>query len=119
MMYIFPRQFSLRNVFGPTGDQKEQFVSHGHAFREDEIFDGDGCSKLPKRLRGQAVELAHRLRARHARCSYAELLKHYCPTEVCFRMKIKALFKCLTSAVDWTLETRSLGIACQESSTGS
>lgn len=87
-MYIFPRQFGLRNVFVPTGDQKEQFVSHGHAFREDEIFDGDGYSKIPKRLRGQAVELAHSLRARHARCSYEELLKHYCPTEVCFRMKI-------------------------------
>ncbi|KAJ5752542.1 Telomere reverse transcriptase [Penicillium odoratum] len=81
MMYIFARQFGLRNVFTPTGDRSEQFVSHGHAFREDEIFAGGGCSKLPKRLRGQAVELAHSLRARQARCSYEELLRHYCPTE--------------------------------------
>ncbi|KAJ5806303.1 uncharacterized protein N7503_003905 [Penicillium pulvis] len=90
MMYIFPRQFGLRNVFVPTGDQKEQFVSHGHAFREDEIFDGDGCSKIPKRLRGQAVELAHSFRARHARCSYEELLKHYCPTELIGPWKLEA-----------------------------
>ncbi|KAJ5663924.1 hypothetical protein N7507_004655 [Penicillium longicatenatum] len=90
MMYIFPRQFGLRNVFVPTGDQNEQFVSHGHAFREDEIFDGDGHSKIPKRLRGQVVELVHRLRARHARCSYEGLLRHYCPTELIGPCKLEA-----------------------------
>ncbi|KAJ5938172.1 hypothetical protein N7454_004514 [Penicillium verhagenii] len=37
--------------------------------------------KLPKRLRGQAVELTQQLRTRQARCSYEQLLKHYCPTE--------------------------------------
>ncbi|KAJ5915547.1 hypothetical protein N7466_011480 [Penicillium verhagenii] len=81
MMYIFARQFGLRSVFVPTEDRNEQFLSHGHAFREDEIFARDDGAKLPKRLRGQAVELTQQLRTRQARCSYEQLLKHYCPTE--------------------------------------
>ncbi|KAJ5096965.1 Telomere reverse transcriptase [Penicillium angulare] len=81
MMYMFPRQFRLRNVFVPTGDAHEQFTSHGHIFREDEIFAGDEHPKLPKRLGGTAAGLAHKLRARHARCSYHQLLKYYCPAD--------------------------------------
>ncbi|KAJ5938171.1 hypothetical protein N7454_004513 [Penicillium verhagenii] len=45
MMYIFARQFGLRSVFVPTEDRNEQFLSHGHAFREDEIFARDDGAK--------------------------------------------------------------------------
>lgn len=108
MKYIFPRQFGLGSVFVLAADDKDnagQFKTHQH--REEEIFrldeqrkqrrapsNGDRSDagngentggKLPKRLRGQAVDLAHRLRMCHARCSYGELLKYYCPNEVsCF-----------------------------------
>lgn len=34
--------------------------------------------KLPKRLRGLTVELVRRLQVLHCRCSYVELLEHYC-----------------------------------------
>ncbi|KAJ5729255.1 Telomere reverse transcriptase [Penicillium malachiteum] len=80
-MYMFPRQFSLRNVFIPPEDANEQFTSTGNARREDEIFADDKDRKTPKRLRGLATDLTQRLRVRHSRCSYHELLKHYCPTE--------------------------------------
>ncbi|KAJ5577953.1 Telomere reverse transcriptase [Penicillium hispanicum] len=102
MKYIFPRQFGLRNVFVSTGDGPEDgdlFKTHG--FREEEIHrleaqkrhlrdpprgtesaedhNGDGGLKVPKRLRGQAMELVRRMRVCHARCSYTNLLQHYCP----------------------------------------
>lgn len=103
-MYIFPRQFRLRNMFVPTGDANSQFTSHGHIMREEEIFAGDEHPKIPKRLYGKAAELTQSLRVRHARCSYYELLKHYCPTEVgpldyTFQRQL------LTAVVEWTLET--------------
>lgn len=84
MMYMFPRQFGLRNVFKPTGEPNEQFNSFGLLLREDEIFKDDTTPKTPKRLRGQIADLVHRIRIRHARCAFYELLRHYCPTEVCY-----------------------------------
>lgn len=39
-------------------------------------------SRVPKRLRGAPLGLIERLRTLHHRCSYAELLRHYCPIEV-------------------------------------
>ena len=99
MKYIFPKQFGLQNVFSVTSDGGDQFK--GDLSRENEISalntrntlqrappEGDGlCEdydtnaelKLPKRLRGQAMELAKRLRVRHARCRYNRLLEYYCP----------------------------------------
>ncbi|KAJ6145523.1 Telomere reverse transcriptase [Penicillium chermesinum] len=50
------------------------------AFREDDIFREGRSLKVPKRLRGTAMELVHSLRIRHSRCSYAEILRYYCPT---------------------------------------
>ncbi|KAJ5717406.1 Telomere reverse transcriptase [Penicillium malachiteum] len=91
IMYMFPRQFGLRNVFIPTGDANEQFTSTGHAYREDEIFADDESRKTPKRLRGLATDLTQRLRVRHARCSYHELLKHYCPPETSGPWKLEAV----------------------------
>lgn len=37
---------------------------------------------VPKRLRGAAVALVDKLRNLHHKCSYMELLRHYCPVEV-------------------------------------
>jgi telomerase reverse transcriptase len=36
---------------------------------------------LPKRLRGSLQDLVQKMQKRHLRCSYAELLRHYCPVE--------------------------------------
>lgn len=89
MMYMFPRQFALHNAFtskvnGLETAQKFQ----DYTLREDEIAPimqaakarPNGLPKLPKRLRGSAWRLVERLQVRHGRCSYAEFLKHYCPS---------------------------------------
>ncbi|KAH6608728.1 telomerase reverse transcriptase [Trichoderma cornu-damae] len=90
MMHIFPRQFGLHNVFTSvvnTGQTTQKF--HDYTLREDEISKkmriAKGSTektlpKLPKRLRGTTRDLVRRLQVLHARCSYLELLKHYCPT---------------------------------------
>lgn len=39
--------------------------------------------RLPKRLRGVTVAMIDRLRTLNHRCSYTELLRHYCPVKVC------------------------------------
>jgi telomerase reverse transcriptase len=45
--------------------------------------DGDiANTKVPKRLRGSVTELIRKLRTRNAQCSYVELLRYYCPTDV-------------------------------------
>lgn len=102
MKYIFPREFGLHNVFTSAADPKDNvdlFSNHRH--REYEIacveeqrrqnrcqssgdqlraeLGGNDFGKLPRRLRGQALELVQRFRVHHARCSYGELLKYYCP----------------------------------------
>ena len=98
MKYIFPRQFGLQNVFTPTSRNGTADQFNAHVSREKEIAEalkprkpqnlhylddlGDASLKIPKRLRGQAVELVRALRVRHARCSYSELLKYYCPPDV-------------------------------------
>lgn len=38
--------------------------------------------RMPKRLRGDVVALVNKLRVLNQRCSYIELLRHYCPVEV-------------------------------------
>jgi hypothetical protein len=89
MMYIFPRQFGLHNVFTSTVDKKQTAQKfQDYTLREEEIFGRYGRSdgnlrtvtaSLPKRLRGDAARLVERLQVRHGRCSYFELLQHYCP----------------------------------------
>lgn len=39
-------------------------------------------SRVPKRLRGDAIALVEKIRKLNKRCSYVELLRHYCPIEV-------------------------------------
>lgn len=53
----------------------------------DKIQDVDAVNKwkyrVPKRLRGDLVSMIDRLRILNQRCSYTEMLRHYCPIEVC------------------------------------
>ncbi|KAI1813578.1 hypothetical protein GGS20DRAFT_470747 [Poronia punctata] len=88
MIYMFPKQFGLHNVFTSKVDVKE--TSHrlkDYTLREDEIVEKLGRLgdegvhvKIPKRLRGRAKDLVHKLQVLHQRCSYSQLLQHYCPT---------------------------------------
>lgn len=90
MMYIFPRQFDLHNVFTSAIDANQTAQKfHDYTLREDEISKKmrvnkgspeKSLPKLPKRLRGSTRDLVQRLQVLHARCSYFELLRHYCPT---------------------------------------
>jgi len=97
MKYIFPKQFRLHNVFTSDTDPKDTAQPFkDYALREKEIAQANYDWKqkrkqpisredvpndgppVPKRLRGPMVSLLHRLRKRHARCSYYALLQHYC-----------------------------------------
>ncbi|KAG5978328.1 hypothetical protein E4U55_006241 [Claviceps digitariae] len=92
MMYMFPRQFGLHNVFTSDVNSSETAQKfQDYTLREEEIsrllknpknLSTDGTPKLPKRLRGMAWNLVRRLQALHSRCSYTELVKHYCPSEL-------------------------------------
>lgn len=80
MKYLFPRQFGLHNVFTSDVDRSETakpFVEY--SLREDEILRICPKPKIPKRLRGQAVELTRKLQRLHTRCSYTKMLDAYCP----------------------------------------
>lgn len=89
-MHMFPRQFNLHNVFtSPTDTNQTAQKFHDYTFREDEIKKSmrvtkrsteRALPKLPKRLRGTTRDLVRRLQILHARCSYFELLRYYCPT---------------------------------------
>lgn len=90
MKYIFPRQFRLHNVFtSATNNRQTVQRFKDYTMREDEIAQSAGRSvaqkdstKIPKRLRGNAVELVQKLQNRNKKCPYVELLRHYCPSEV-------------------------------------
>ncbi|KGQ00641.1 hypothetical protein PAAG_12683 [Paracoccidioides lutzii Pb01] len=98
MKYIFPRQFGLHNVFTSSVDPKETAQRFkDYTLREDEItrhiyqrqcntISSEVCTQIPenvpKRLRGEPVDLVQKLQKRHQQCPYAELLRYYCPTEV-------------------------------------
>lgn len=110
--YIFPRQFGLQNVFTSTANGYG--TTPNVVFRESEIRrliekeqlrrpapNGDQVheinkeaahTKLPKRLRGQTLELVRRLRIRHSKCPYRQLLDHYCPDQV---SDLRCGFDCL------------------------
>lgn len=105
MMYIFPRQFGLHNVFTSTVDSRETTQPFkDYLLREEEISKVKHVrqlrrqpesslgsksplinkDKLPKRLRGRVFELSRQLQRRHQRCSYTALIQHYCPVKVLF-----------------------------------
>jgi telomerase reverse transcriptase len=83
MMYIFPRQFGLHNVFTEEVDQKQTMQPfQDYTLRNDDIdmkFGHDKMPKIPRRLRGKAIQLARQLQINHRRCPYKILLDHYCP----------------------------------------
>lgn len=87
MMYMFPRQFSLHNVFTSKVDFKETSQRlKDYTLREEEITARFGQPNdpsfrvhVPKRLRGKATQLIEKLQILHQRCSYSELLHHICP----------------------------------------
>lgn len=135
MKYIFPRQFGLDNVFTVSdAGGKNNHQSQSHEFRENEILKhddqrwqrlsgtGEDClstltkeklsSKLPKRLRGQALDLAQKLRTRHARCSYGALLQHYCPADVSLCLKFVENHNLTLEKGKWSLETSLMSISC-------
>ncbi|OAQ91878.1 telomerase reverse transcriptase [Purpureocillium lilacinum] len=90
MMYMFPRQFGLHNVFtSGTNRQETAQRFQDYTLRENEIarllekhpsLQRGPHPKIPKRLRGAPLGLVQRLQVLHHRCSYTELLRHYCPT---------------------------------------
>lgn len=94
MMYIFPRQFGLHNVFTSVVDRRmtaqrfqdytlreEEITAKFPVAKEEEARDKKKRlpSHIPKRLRGKAAHLVGRLQVFHTRCSYTEMLHHYCP----------------------------------------
>ncbi|KAF0638481.1 hypothetical protein FPSE5266_10706 [Fusarium pseudograminearum] len=88
MMYMFPRQFGLHNVFTSQVDRtKTSQKFQDYTSREEEIAPifqakpGDAAPrkpKIPKRLRSDVEQLVKRLQILHSRCSYTELLSYYC-----------------------------------------
>lgn len=85
---MFPRQFGLHNVFTSTVNRQETAQKfQDYTLREAEIATkfpksvaGETRAKrVPKRLRGKTVQLVQKLRVLHSRCSYTEMLHHYCP----------------------------------------
>lgn len=87
MMYMFPRQFGLHNIFTSKVNIKETSQRlKDYTLREEEIFEkfaqfgnNGAYPKTPKRLRGHARDLVRKLQILHQRCSYSQLLQHYCP----------------------------------------
>ncbi|KKK16462.1 hypothetical protein AOCH_006621 [Aspergillus ochraceoroseus] len=103
LKYVFPRQFGLHNVFTSDLNGWDSALFKNYSSREEEIakqeqmkrarylrrasrtttglVECDAPIKIPKRLRGTAVELVRQLQNRNKRCSYGRLLNYYCPTE--------------------------------------
>ena len=96
MKYIFPRQFGLHNVFTSEVDPKETVQPFkDYTLREYEVSNmtsnptlsrlGAESPKrsktgaIPRRLRGRTQQLVKKLLTKHGRCSYTQLLRHYCP----------------------------------------
>ncbi|PVH95994.1 hypothetical protein DM02DRAFT_132437 [Periconia macrospinosa] len=99
MRHIFPRQYGLHNVFTSKVDKRETSMAFkDYTLREKEIYAamsrelGENVNnpaqvarwkaRVPKRLRGEAIALVEQMRKLNKRCSYVELLRHYCPVEV-------------------------------------
>ncbi|KAM0332599.1 hypothetical protein ACHAQA_002883 [Verticillium albo-atrum] len=92
LMYLFPRQFGMHNVFTSEVDRNQTAQKfQDYTLREEEIkalrqrqnhLGKEKPVHVPKRLRGEVIRLVQRLQVRHARCSYTELLRHYCPSVV-------------------------------------
>ncbi|KAL5463064.1 hypothetical protein PMIN06_001306 [Paraphaeosphaeria minitans] len=98
LRHVFPRQYGLHNVFTSVVDKRETTMAFkDYTLREKEIHQAM-CREIPdikrtnefvlrwkrsvpRRLRGQAMVLINKLRKLNKRCSYVELLRHYCHVE--------------------------------------
>ena len=109
MRYIFPCQFGIHNVFTSKVDPRETAMPlKDYTLREKEIQElmspltsNGTLSKeeiarrtlhVPRRLRGSPVALINKLRKLHQKCSYMELLRHYCPVEVTTILLVSCLY---------------------------
>jgi telomerase reverse transcriptase len=85
MLYMFPRQFGLHNVFTSDVDTRQTVQPfQDYTLREDEIkeaFSGQ-IPKVPKKLRGRAAGLIQKFQTLQSRCPYKKLLDHYCPVSI-------------------------------------
>jgi telomerase reverse transcriptase len=83
MMYMFPRQFGLHNVFTSEVDHRQTVQPFkDYTLREDEInvkYSAGTQRKIPKRLRAKAFDLVRKLQVQHQQCAYKKLLEYYCP----------------------------------------
>lgn len=94
MKYIFPRQFSLHNVFTSTIDSKETAQRFkDYTLREHEIAERKSSqagrvvdlanetqtAKVPTRLQCGPQTLVRKMLRNHHSCSYTQLLRYYCP----------------------------------------
>lgn len=86
LMYIFPMQFGLHNVFTSEVDSRETVQPFkDYTLREEEIdsiYPDAKAIKIPKRLRGKPRDLVKKLQILHSRCSYNSLLEYYCPVSL-------------------------------------
>lgn len=100
MKYVFPKQFSLHNVFTSNVDKQETVQPFkDYTLREKEIAQRLQDARrpilerqqsevtmirphLPKRLRGTVVDLIGKMQRLHSRCSYRMMVEHYCPLPV-------------------------------------
>lgn len=117
-MYIFPRQFGLHNVFTSTVDRQQTAQKfQDYTLREEEIaakFTAPEAGKkptrhIPKRLRGKATHLVQRLQVLHTRCSYSEMLHHYCPVSASKGLK-EPLLTCIGSGTSRWPEDNPSGV---------
>ncbi|KAH9878518.1 hypothetical protein IAQ61_001790 [Plenodomus lingam] len=125
MRYIFPRQFGLHNAFTSKVEARETTTPFkDYTLREKDI-EKNMCQKLgkkskdpqevekwrlriPKRLSGAARDLTKKMRILHKRCSYMEMLRHYCPIEdvpLSPKPEWRRLKKRLLNNVDATVES--------------
>ena len=88
----------MHNVFTSIVDSKESIQPFkDYTLREQEIAQLERRNtqkrsgiasnttiqeQVPKRLRGEALELVRKLQKLHSQCSYHDLLKHYCPCKL-------------------------------------
>ncbi|PNS20562.1 hypothetical protein CAC42_6012 [Sphaceloma murrayae] len=91
MKHIFPRRFSLHNVFTSSVTKEESAQPFlDYTLREQEIkrkrLKDEAVRKptsrdikIPKRLRGLPTQLVKGIRKRHQTSSYSRLIDHYCP----------------------------------------
>lgn len=95
MMYIFPREYGLHNVFTAEIDWKvETGPVRDYTNRDEEIAALVEKYKRknekiprPKRLGENVLELVKKLQKRHRECSYDALVKYCSPQSVRFTIR--------------------------------